>query len=81
MGHYKGNFGNLMFIWDMIFGSAHITRRYPGQMGLIDDQLFGAEHWSHQMFYPVVQSQREYTALKLGGSAYAEPNCTVQEKL
>ena len=74
VGHYKGNFGNLMFIWDMIFGSAHITRRYPGQVGLIDDQLFGAEHWSHQMFYSVVQSQRQLTALKFGGRAYVEPD-------
>lgn len=73
VGHYKGNFGNLMFIWDLIFGSAHITRRYPAQVGLMDDQLFGAEHWSHQMFYPVVQSQREHTALKFGGSAYVGP--------
>ena len=74
VGHYKGNFGNLLFIWDMIFGSAHITRRYPAQVGLIDDKLFGAEHWSHQMFYPVVQSQREHTALKFGGGAYVEPD-------
>lgn len=73
VGHYKGNFGNLMFVWDLMFGSAHITRRYPAQVGLIDDKLFGAEHWSHQMFYPVVQSQREHTALKFGGGAYVEP--------
>ena len=73
VGHYKGNFGNLMFIWDLIFGSAHITRRYPAEVGLIDDKLFGAEHWSRQMFYPVVQSKREHTALKFGGGAYVPP--------
>ena len=73
VGHYKGNFGNLLFIWDMIFGTAHITRRYPAEVGLIDDKLFGAEHWGHQMFYPLVQSQREHTALKFGGTVYAEP--------
>ena len=33
VGHYKGNFGNLLFIWDIIFGSAHITRKYPKQVG------------------------------------------------
>lgn len=73
IGHYKGNFGNLLFIWDMLFGSAHLTRRYPAQVGLKDDELFGPEHWSHQMFFPVVQSDREHTALKFGGSAYVEP--------
>jgi len=72
VGHYKGNFGNLLFIWDMIFGSAHITRRYPEKVGLIDDQLFGQERWYHQMFYPLLQSRREHTALRFGGKAYTE---------
>jgi sterol desaturase/sphingolipid hydroxylase (fatty acid hydroxylase superfamily) len=72
VGHYKGNFGNLLFIWDMIFGSAKITRQYPAQVGLMDDQLFGQERWQDQMFYPVMQSQREHTALKFGGSIYEE---------
>lgn len=76
IGHYKGNYGNLLFIWDMLFGSAHLTRRYPAQVGLRDDELFGPEHWSHQMFFPVVQSEREHTALKFGGSAYVEPAST-----
>jgi len=72
VGHYKGNFGNLLFIWDIIFGSAHITQQYPAQVGLKDDQLFGQEHWYHQMFYPLFQSKREYSALKFGGKIYAE---------
>ncbi len=76
VGHYKGNFGNMLFLWDVLFGSAHITRRYPAQVGLIDDRLFGAERWYHQMFYPLVQSRRQHTALKFGGAAYVEP--TVQ---
>lgn len=72
VGHYKGNFGNLLFLWDIIFGSARITRQYPAQVGLIDDQLFGQERWQHQMFYPVFQSGREHTALKFGGRPYTE---------
>ena len=72
IGHYKGNFGNLLFVWDMIFGSAHITRRFPAEVGLRDDQLFGQERWYHQMFYPLLQSRREHTALKFGGRAYTE---------
>lgn len=72
IGHYKGNYGNLLFIWDMVFGSAHITRKYPDQVGLIDDQRFGQERWYHQMFYPLLQSRREHTALKFGGRNYSE---------
>ncbi len=74
VGHYKGNFGNLLFVWDMIFGSAHITRKYPERVGLIDDKLFGQERWYHQMFYPFLQSSREHTALKFGGTIYDGPD-------
>ncbi len=72
VGHYKGNFGNLLFIWDIIFGSAYITRKYPKQVGLKDDQLFGQEHWYHQMFFPLLQSKREFSTLKKGGKIYSE---------
>ncbi|WP_374658145.1 sterol desaturase family protein [Inhella sp.] len=72
VGHYKGNFGNLLFVWDLIFGSAHITRRYPPEVGLVDDKLFGDEHWTAQMFYPLVRSQRKHTALRPGGKPYVE---------
>jgi hypothetical protein len=53
-----------------LFGSAHITRQYPERVGLIDDKLFGQERWYHQMFYPLLQSQREHSALKFGGTIY-----------
>ena len=29
VGHHSGNFGNLLFLRDVIFGTARITRRYP----------------------------------------------------
>ncbi|RXV64423.1 fatty acid hydroxylase family protein [Burkholderia stabilis] len=72
IGYYKGNFGNLLFFWDVLFGTAHITRRYPAEVGLRDDQLFGAERWDHQMFYPLRQSKREYSALRFGGQIYSD---------
>jgi sterol desaturase/sphingolipid hydroxylase (fatty acid hydroxylase superfamily) len=70
IGHYKGNFGNLLFFWDVLFGTAKFTRQYPAAVGLEDDRLFGAEHWADQMFYPLRQSSREHTALKPGGRPY-----------
>jgi len=78
VGHYKGNFGNLLFLWDVIFGSAHITQQFPPQVGLRDDQLFGAERWYHQMFYPLFQSKRECSALKFGGTIYDEAQITAK---
>ncbi len=32
--NYKGNFGNLLFFWDVLFGTAKITREYPDSYGV-----------------------------------------------
>lgn len=32
--HYKGNYGNLLFFWDVLFGTARITRSYPQSYGV-----------------------------------------------
>jgi sterol desaturase/sphingolipid hydroxylase (fatty acid hydroxylase superfamily) len=32
--HYAGNYGNLLFFWDVLFGTARITRRYPETYGI-----------------------------------------------
>jgi sterol desaturase/sphingolipid hydroxylase (fatty acid hydroxylase superfamily) len=72
IGHYKGNFGNLLFFWDILFGSAHITRQYPAKIGLQDDLIFGKERWFTEMFYPILKSKREHSALATNGKIYAE---------
>ena len=72
IGHYSGNFGNLLFFWDVLFGSAHITRKYPPAVGLQDDRLYGDEHWADQMFYPLSHSKRENSALRPGGHGFKE---------
>ncbi|MET0846338.1 MAG: sterol desaturase family protein [Pseudomonas sp.] len=53
--HYKGNFGNLLFLWDVLFGTAKITRRRP--------PAYGIEHlspisWKEELFWPIVRSRR-----------------------
>lgn len=72
VGHYKGNFGNLLFVWDQLFGTAKITRHYPPKVGLPDDLVHGKERWFVEMFYPLLQSRRAHSALAKGGRAYAE---------
>lgn len=32
--HYKGNFGNMLFLWDVLFRTAKITRQYPSSYGV-----------------------------------------------
>ncbi len=72
IGYYKGNFGNLLFFWDILFGSAYITRKFPAKVGLQDDLIFGKERWYVEMFYPLIRSKREHSALTPGGKIYAE---------
>ncbi len=63
IGHYIGNFGNLLFFWDVLFGTAKITRQYPAEFGLADDRRHGAERWHVQVFYPLFRSRRAETVL------------------
>jgi sterol desaturase/sphingolipid hydroxylase (fatty acid hydroxylase superfamily) len=63
IGHYQGNYGNLLFFWDVLFGTARITRRYPPAYGLKDDRRHGQERWYHQLLYPLVRSRRKETVL------------------
>ncbi len=54
--HYKGNFGNLLFFWDVLFGTAKITRRYPERMGVENlPETSSAE----QLFWPVIATQNK----------------------
>lgn len=32
--HYKGNYGNLLFLWDILFGTAKITGQRPSTFGI-----------------------------------------------
>ena len=39
--HYRGNYGNFLFLWDVLFGTALITRRRPAAFGLEDLEPVG----------------------------------------
>lgn len=66
IGHYSGNYGNLLFLWDVLLGTAHITQRYPPAYGLADDRQHGAEPWLVQFVYPLLRSRRSSSALGRG---------------
>lgn len=48
--HYKGNYGNLLFFWDVLFGTARITRTYPTSYGVenLPDATLG-----QQLLWPI----------------------------
>jgi sterol desaturase/sphingolipid hydroxylase (fatty acid hydroxylase superfamily) len=57
--HYKGNFGNLLFFWDVLFGTAKITRTFPEEYGVEDLPESGA---AEQLLWPLI---RESSAQEL----------------
>ncbi len=63
IGLYQGNYGNLLFLWDILLGTSRITRQYPPAYGLKDDRRHGQERWYHQLFYPLLRSKRAETVL------------------
>ncbi len=65
IGHYTGNYGNLLFFWDVLFGTAVITRKYPPAFGLLDDRRYGHENWLAQLLFPVFRSHRPDSALAI----------------
>lgn len=67
VGHYDGNFANLFFFWDLLFGTALISRRYPQQFGVPGDQLSPHQPWYQLMLYPIFRAPRS-------GSAVAVPS-------
>ena len=54
VSHPNGNYGNLLFIWDIIFGTAKITRKYPSKFGAWNRLK---EPWYVQLFFPLISSK------------------------
>lgn len=53
--NYKGNYGNMLFIWDIIFGTAKITRQYPHSYGV---EGMRKSEWGEQLFWPLIKTQK-----------------------
>lgn len=56
--NYKGNYGNLLFFWDVLFGTAKITRSYPEKMGVenLPETSIG-----EQLLWPLMKAQKATT--------------------
>jgi sterol desaturase/sphingolipid hydroxylase (fatty acid hydroxylase superfamily) len=64
IGHYVGNFGNMFFLWDIIFGTGKITRKYPAAYGITHYQQ---EEWYVQLFWPIFKSKKVGSELAVNG--------------
>ena len=50
----NGNYGNLLFFWDVLFATAKITRKYPTRFGAWNKMK---EPWYVQLFFPIIKSK------------------------
>ncbi len=64
VGYYKGNFGNMFFLWDIIFGTGIITRKYPTSYGI---KHYQEEEWYAQFLWPIFKSKKEGSELSHNG--------------
>lgn len=78
----NGNFSNLFFFWDILFGTALITRQYPLEFGIENDPK---DHWAAHLYWPIIKSdkpnsdigdgfKRTKTTLKTPLKETVEPN-------
>ena len=58
----NGNFANMFFIWDIIFGTALITRKYPKEYGIPDDPQ---DNWRAHLYYPLIKSDKQNSEIKI----------------
>lgn len=68
IGHYNGNYGNLLFFWDVLFGTARITRRYPPRFGVPEDPAQGPDPWYVLVFYPIFRRKQPSAAQANAGA-------------
>lgn len=63
--HYKGNYGNLLFFWDVLFGTAKITRTYPQSYGVenLPDATLG-----QQLLWPIFPENKDIDCRVQGAS-------------
>ncbi|MGH8530337.1 MAG: sterol desaturase family protein [Nevskiales bacterium] len=59
VGNPNGNFGNLLFFWDVLFGTARITRRYPERFGVPQEPGIAPDPWYVYIFYPIFRAPSE----------------------
>jgi len=76
VGNYKGNFGNMFFIWDIIFGTGIITRQYPKSFGL---KYYQGEEWYAQFLWPIFKSKKEGSELAANGPEVFDEKAVVND--
>lgn len=69
----NGNYGNMFSIWDQLFGTAKFTRRFPVELGLVNDPK---DNWPAAYFYPLITSDKPESEIARG---FVKADTTVLE--
>lgn len=64
--NYKGNYGNLLFFWDILFGTAKITRTYPESYGV---ENLAPASLGQQLLWPIFPENKQVEPSPVGEEA------------
>lgn len=67
--HYKGNYGNLLFFWDVLFGTAKITRTFPQSYGV---ENLAPATLGQQLLWPIFPENKVVRSEQDDGSMAAQ---------
>ena len=73
--HYKGNFGNFLFFWDVLFGTAKISATRPPAFGLENVE---PATWFEELLWPF-GPRRQPASPELGASSSTSPALVASE--
>jgi hypothetical protein len=59
----------MFFLWDVIFGTAHISRKYPKAYGI---SRYEGDEWYAQLLWPILKSKKEGSELAKRGPVVRE---------
>jgi len=66
--NYKGNYGNMLFFWDILFGTAKITRTYPESYGV---ENLPEASLGQQLLWPIFPEKKQTEDEEIGSDRKA----------
>ena len=71
----NGNFSNMFFFWDIMFGTALITRQYPAEFGIENDPK---DHWAAHLYWPIIKSDKPNSDI---GDSFVRQKTTLKKPI
>ena len=65
----------MFFFWDILFGTALITRKYPTEFGIENDPK---DHWAAHLYWPIIKSDKPNSDI---GDGYVRQKTTLNQPI